>query len=156
MLLLIGLSAGNRSLLQPLAGLSGGGSAGAPVTSSKLQFKTIKGLAGLEQAMQQARGKTVMLDFYADWCISCKEMEAFTFSDPQVQAALADTVLLKADVTPNDAQDKELYKHFGIIGPPSIMFFDTAGNELRAYRVVGFMPAKQFAEHVRAAFASAK
>ncbi len=152
-LLLIGLSAGNRSLLQPLANFSGG-DGGSQVTSTKLQFKVIKGLVGLEQAMQQAKGKTVMLDFYADWCISCKEMEAFTFSDPKVQAALADTVLLKADVTPNDAQDKELYKHFGIIGPPSIMFFDKNGNELKAYRVVGFMPADQFAAHVRAAFAA--
>jgi thiol:disulfide interchange protein DsbD len=92
-----------------------------------------------------------MLDFYADWCVSCKEMEVLTFTDPAVQQALANTVLLQADVTPNDEQDKALYKHFGIIGPPSIMFFDNAGNERRNYRVVGFMPADKFSSHVERA-----
>ena len=157
LILLVGLAAGNRSLLQPLAGIGGSAGVSMPAAkSSKLQFTTIKGLDGFNQALAQARGKTVMLDFYADWCISCKEMEAFTFSDAGVQAALADTVLLKADVTANDEQDKALYKHFGIIGPPSIMFFDRNGNELRQYRVVGFMPAAEFSRHVQAAFASAQ
>ena len=157
LILLVGLAAGNRSLLQPLAGIGGGAGVSMPAAkSSKLQFTTIKGLDGFNQALAQARGKTVMLDFYADWCISCKEMEAFTFSDAGVQAILAETVLLKADVTANDEQDKALYKHFGIIGPPSIMFFDKNGNELRQYRVVGFMPAAEFARHVQAAFASAQ
>ena len=78
-------------------------------------------------------------------------MEAFTFSDPAVQKALDGVVLLQADVTPNDAKDTELYKHFGIIGPPSIMFFGTDGKEHRNYRVVGYMPADQFSEHVNRA-----
>ena len=89
-----------------------------------------------------------MLDFYADWCVSCKEMEAFTFADPAVKKALEGVVLLQADVTPNDEKDTELYKHFGIIGPPSIMFFGADGLERRNYRVVGFMPAEQFSQHV--------
>jgi len=93
----------------------------------------------------------VMLDFYADWCVSCKEMEVFTFADPAVKKALEGVVLLQADVTPNDEIDKALYKHFGIIGPPSIMFFDANGNERKNYRVVGYMPAEQFSQHVKRA-----
>ena len=122
--------------------------------SSHLAFRQIKGVDGLNAALADARaqGKTVMLDFYADWCISCKEMEALTFTDPDVQLALADSILLQADVTPNDEKDVALYKHFGIIGPPSIMFFDKDGNERKNYRVVGFVPADKFAAHVRSAF----
>jgi thiol:disulfide interchange protein DsbD len=90
-----------------------------------------------------------MLDFSADWCISCKEMEHFTFSDAGVQEALAHFVLLQADVTPNDAQDKALYKRFGIFGPPAIIFFDTNGQEQRNYRVVGFMAADEFLQHLK-------
>lgn len=93
-----------------------------------------------------------MLDFYADWCVSCKEMENYTFTDPAVQNALKDTVLLQADVTPNDAQDNALYKHFNIFGPPAIIFYDAQSNELKPYRVVGYMPAEQFSQHVQNAF----
>ena len=90
-----------------------------------------------------------MLDFYADWCISCQKMEYFTFSDAKVQQSQAHFVLLKADVTPNDEQDQILYKHFGIFGPPAILFFDPNGNEQRNYRVVGFMPADKFNQHLK-------
>jgi thiol:disulfide interchange protein DsbD len=150
--LIIGLAAGGRDVFNPLKGLSVGGGT-QHEQASHLAFKQVKGVEGLDAALAEAQtqGKTVMLDFYADWCISCKEMEAFTFTDPAVQAALADTVLLQADVTPNDEKDKALYKRFGIIGPPSIMFFDTQGEELRNYRVVGFVPADEFAQHVRRA-----
>ncbi len=151
-ILIIGLAAGGRDVFNPLKGigLSGGSSA---EQVSHLAFKQIKGVDGLNAALADAKsqGKTVMLDFYADWCISCKEMEAFTFVDPAVQQALANTILLQADVTPNDEKDKALYKRFSIIGPPSIMFFDTQGNELKNYRVVGFMPADQFSAHVNRA-----
>ena len=149
--LIIGLAAGGRDVFNPLKGLSVGGSHSEQ--ASHLAFKQIKGVEGLDAAMAEAKaqGKTVMLDFYADWCISCKEMEALTFTDPAVQAALADTVLLQADVTPNDEQDKALYKRFGIIGPPSIMFFDAQGMERKNYRVVGFMPADEFAQQVNRA-----
>ncbi len=152
LILLIGLASGSRNLFQPLQGLSMG-SSNASATHA-LAFRQIKGVAGLNAALASAKGKPVMLDFYADWCVSCKEMESFTFSDPAVQQALAGSVLLQADVTPNDAQDTELYKHFGIIGPPSIMFFDKDGVEMRNMRVVGYMPAAEFKAHIERAFKS--
>ncbi len=151
-IILLGLASGNRNLFQPLKGLAVGGSS-AQQQVAHLEFKQIKGVKGLNAALAEARaaGKPVMLDFYADWCVSCKEMEVLTFADPAVQKALEGVVLLQADVTPNDEMDTELYKHFGIIGPPSIMFFGADGIERRNYRVVGFMPAKEFSEHVRKA-----
>ena len=85
-----------------------------------------------------------MLDFYADWCVSCKEMEAFTFSNPAVQARLAGFKLLKADVTANSADDKALLARFGLFGPPGILFFDKTGSEVKAVRVVGFQAADDF------------
>ena len=152
-ILLIGLASGGRDVFHPLRGINLGEGTTTAEHVSHLPFKQIKGIVELNAALAEAKaqGKTVMLDFYADWCISCKEMEAFTFSDPAVQQALTDTVLLQADVTPNDDQDRALYKHFGIIGPPSIMFFDKNGNELKNYRVVGFMPADQFNTHLQQA-----
>lgn len=93
-----------------------------------------------------------MMDFYADWCVSCKEMESLTFNDPAVLNILSDTVLLQADVTANDEQDKSLYKHFKIIGPPAIIFYNAQGEELKPYQVVGYMPADKFSAHVKQAF----
>ncbi len=150
-ILMIGVASGSQQIFQPLKVLAGGGS--HAVAEQHLQFKKIKGLDGLNQALAEAtaQNKTVMLDFYADWCISCKEMESFTFTDPNVQSALKNTVLLQADVTPNDEKDKELYDHFKIVGPPAIMFYDTNGNELKGYRVVGYMPADKFSAHVKQA-----
>jgi thiol:disulfide interchange protein DsbD len=153
-IILLGLASGNRNVFQPLKGLNvGSGSTGAAVQADHLNFIQIKGVDGLnkELAKAKAAGKTVMLDFYADWCVSCKEMEAFTFTDPAVQDALAGVVLLQADVTPNDDKDTGLYKHFGIIGPPSIMFFGVDGKERRNYRVVGYMAAEKFSGHVERA-----
>ncbi len=149
-ILLIGVASGGQQMLQPLKGLV---SSSSHSTEQHLSFKQIKGLDGLNQALAEAKAqnKNVMLDFYADWCISCKEMESFTFTDPNVQAALKDTILLQADVTPNDEQDKALYKHFNIIGPPAIMFYDKDGNELKPYRVVGFMSADKFSTHINKA-----
>ena len=147
-IILIGLASGNRNIFQPLKGLAN--SSSSVSQAEHLNFIQIKGVAGFNAELAKARaaGKPVMLDFYADWCVSCKEMEALTFADPAVQKALAGVVLLQADVTPNDAKDSELYKHFGIIGPPSIMFFDSSGQEQRNYRVVGYMPAEQFSQHI--------
>lgn len=85
-----------------------------------------------------------MLDFYADWCTSCKEMEKLTFSDTKVQAALADTVLLQADVTENNKDDQALLKHFGLFGPPGIIFFDANGQEITGIRTIGFQDAARF------------
>lgn len=87
-----------------------------------------------------------MLDFYADWCVSCKEMERYTFTDAAVQEALTNAVLLKADVTANDADDQALLQRFGIFGPPTIAFWRADGVEQKNYRVVGFMPAAEFAK----------
>ncbi len=150
-LLVVGAAVGHGNLFQPLKGLTLGGAAGE--RQQEGFFKQVKGLEGFQAALAEAnaRGKPVMLDFYADWCVSCKEMEHFTFSDAGVQKALENVVLLQADVTPNDELDKELYKHFGIHGPPAIMFFNPRGEELRGYRVVGFKPAEEFREHVEQA-----
>ncbi len=149
--LLAGLALGNRDPLQPLAGI---GSGTAAVKDESLSFTPIKSVADLQRAVAQAsaEGRPAMLDFYADWCISCKEMDAYVFTDAQVHAALADVVLLRADVTANDAADQALLKHFGIYGPPGIMFFDKAGNELKADAVVGYMPADRFRRHILDAF----
>ncbi len=152
-IMIIGVAAGNRNMFQPLQGLATNSGAGhGQQAAQHLAFKQIKGVDGLNAALAEAKGKTVMLDFYADWCVSCKEMEAFTFADAGVQQALANSVLLQADVTPNDELDKALYKHFGIIGPPSIMFFNAEGDELRNFRVVGYVPADKFSAHIRRAF----
>ncbi len=154
-IILLGLASGNRNVFQPLKGLNigAGNTSGMVAQAEHLNFIQVKGVDGLnaELAKAKAAGKTVMLDFYADWCVSCKEMEAFTFADPAVQSALEGVVLLQADVTPNDEKDTELYKHFGIIGPPSIMFFGADGEERRNYRVVGYMAAEKFSGHVKRA-----
>jgi len=138
--LLIGALAGSRDPLQPLAGLRGQAVA---AESKKLPFEPVASLAELE-AKVMAAGQPVMLDFYADWCVSCKEMERFTFSDPAVQARLAGFKLLKADVTANNADDKALLARFGLFGPPGILFFDGTGKERKSVRIVGFQDAATF------------
>ncbi len=150
-ILVIGLASGGRSLFKPLENMSFSSTGTAVHQSTHLTFRQIKGIEGLNAALEEARAQNqpVMLDFYADWCVSCKEMEALTFTDPDVHKALAGVMLLQADVTPNDELDTALYKHFGIIGPPSIMFFDRQGQELKSSRIVGFMNAENFAAHVR-------
>ena len=109
-----------------------------------LQFSRIKNIAELDRRVVQARGQIVMLDFYADWCISCKEMERFTFSDTNVQAKLKNTILLQADVTENSESDQALLKRYGLFGPPGILFFDAKGKELGDFRVMGYQDAAQF------------
>jgi thiol:disulfide interchange protein DsbD len=99
-------------------------------------------------AAASAAGQPVMLDFYADWCVSCKEMEKFTFTQPNVQQALANVVLLKADVTANDDIDQALLKHFGLFGPPATIFYGTDGKERRSLRLIGFEKADAFAARV--------
>jgi thiol:disulfide interchange protein DsbD len=158
-LMLVGALAGRSDPLQPLAGVVGtpsgsaSGDAADAVRPGK-HFKRIKSGAELDAAIAAANaaGKTVMLDFYADWCVSCIEMEKYTFPDPSVQAALANTVLLQADVTANDDVDQALMQRFGILGPPSILFFGPDGAEKKDYRVVGFKPATEFAPHIQQAF----
>jgi len=150
--LIVGAAAGGSSIITPLKGIVGNGVAHAD--ESHLQFEKIKGVEGLNAALAKAKAqnKTVMLDFYADWCVSCKEMETLTFADPAVKSALSNTLLIQADVTANDEQDKALYKHFKIIGPPAIIFYNAQAEELTAYKVVGYMPAEKFTAHVKQAF----
>lgn len=147
-LLLVGVAAGGRDPWQPLRGI--GLVANATGTAQQPRFRTVKTVAEVEQAVSAANGRPVMLDFYADWCVSCKEMERDTFTDPSVQSALADLVTLRADVTANDAADQALLKHFGLIGPPAILFFGPDGQERSALRVVGFLEATPFAAQLRA------
>jgi thiol:disulfide interchange protein DsbD len=116
-----------------------------------LPFRPVTSLAQLDQevARAHAQGRGVLVDFTAAWCTSCREMERYTFSDPQVQAALRDAVLLRADVTDNNADDQALLKRFGIFGPPTIAFYGSDGQERPAYRVVGYMKAEPFAARTR-------
>ncbi|HVA55984.1 MAG TPA: protein-disulfide reductase DsbD [Gammaproteobacteria bacterium] len=153
-ILLVGAAIGGSDPFQPLARLKTASLATRSTHSQGLRFSRIKTLADLNQALAQAsrNHQTVMLDFYADWCVSCKEMQHGAFVDPGVLAALANTVLLQADVTANDAGDQALLKHFGIYGPPSIMFFDASGQELTGLRVVGYMDARDFEMRIHQIF----
>ena len=143
---LIGALSGAQDILRPLGTL---GRAEAQV-STTLQFSRIKSVEELDQRISQANGQAVMLDFYADWCVSCKEMERFTFSDENVQNLLKPALLLQADVTAYDEVDKALLKRFGLYGPPGILFFDALGKELTDFRVVGYQDAAQFTKTLRA------
>ena len=145
---IVGAAAGGTDPLQPLARFSSkselGAAAGAP------QFVAVHSVAELDAALRSP-GRPVMLDFYADWCVSCKEMERFTFADPAVQRRLAGALLLRADVTANNAQDRELLRRFRLFGPPGTIFFDASGREIGAARVVGFQTTSRFLETLRTA-----
>ncbi|MFA7399556.1 MAG: protein-disulfide reductase DsbD [Sideroxydans sp.] len=143
---LIGALSGARDILRPLGNL---GRATAEASHS-LVFERVKSNAELDTRIAQVAGKTVMLDFYADWCVSCKEMERFTFSDAGVQAKLKDTILLQADVTANNADDKALLQRFQLFGPPATLFFDKQGKEMADFRVTGYQNAVQFNDSLRA------
>ncbi|HKX59528.1 MAG TPA: protein-disulfide reductase DsbD [Steroidobacteraceae bacterium] len=151
-IMMIGAAAGGHDPLQPLRGatLPGfGGQAGA-TASEALPFRRIASVGDLDRelAAAQAAGQPVMLDFYADWCVSCKEMEKYTFSVPEVQQDLAGFVLLKADVTANSEADQALFRRFGVYGPPTTAFFGTQGRECRAFRLVGYVKADDFRSHL--------
>jgi thiol:disulfide interchange protein DsbD len=145
--LLVGAGLGSTNPLAPIPQFA--------EKQTHLAFKRFKTVADLERevAAASASGRAVMVDFYADWCVSCIEMEHKTFTQPEVQAALANVVLLQADVTKNDDEDKALYVHFGIVGPPTIAFYGADGKERRNFRVVGFMKAAEFAAVARQAVA---
>ena len=134
---LAGVATGGNAPFAPLAHL---GASPAHAT----EFRRVKSVAELDAILAAAPGKTVMLDFYADWCVSCKEMEKFTFSDPRVQAEFGSMLLLQADVTANDEHDKAMLKRFGLFGPPGIIFFDPAGAEITNTRVIGYQNTDKF------------
>ncbi|HCU1806199.1 TPA: protein-disulfide reductase DsbD [Klebsiella aerogenes] len=124
---------------------------GAPAVQQQahLEFTRVSTVDELNQALAQAKGKPVMLDLYADWCVACKEFEKYTFSAPEVRQALKETVLLQVDVTKNSAQDAALLKHLQVLGLPTILFFNPQGEEQPAQRVTGFMDAAAFSAHLR-------
>jgi thiol:disulfide interchange protein DsbD len=134
---LVGAATGGRDALAPLAHLTG-------QAHQELAFKRIKTVEDLDRELANTGGKTVMLDFYADWCVSCKEMEKLTFVDPRVQAKLADTILLQVDVTANDAADKAMLKRFKLFGPPGIILFGADGVEIPDSRVIGYQNPEKF------------
>ena len=149
MLLMIGAASGGSNVFKPLEGLLSKDQAG-DVRSNTLSFQMIKGIDGLQSVLDQAvsEDKYVMLDFYADWCITCKEMERKTFTDPGVHQMLSDVILLQADVTENDELDKALLKKFSLFGPPAILFFNKQGVEEKSHRLVGFMKIEDFLKHL--------
>ncbi|HCN89326.1 MAG TPA: protein-disulfide reductase DsbD [Oxalobacteraceae bacterium] len=134
---LVGAATGGRDALSPLAHLTG-------ANHPRAAFTRVRTVADLDAALASASGKTVLLDFYADWCVSCKEMEKLTFTDPRIQLRFADMLLLQADVTANDPDDKALLKRFKLFGPPGIIFFDKQGAEIRGGRVIGYQDADRF------------
>ena len=144
--LLVGAWSGARSPLQPLQGVW---SASAATQRPPLAFTRVQSLSALAQQLKAAKGKPVMLDFYADWCVSCKEYEQFVFSDAAVQSALRGVVLLQADVTDNLAEDAALLKQFSLFGPPGIVFFDTQGQRQQPV-IKGYQDAEQFLRTLRA------
>ncbi|AIY39584.1 Cytochrome c-type biogenesis protein DsbD [Collimonas arenae] len=135
---LVGGITGGRDVLAPLAHL-GGAQQGAHT-----QFVRVKSVAELDAALAQTNGKPALLDFYADWCVSCKEMEKFTFTDPRVQTRFGDMILLQIDVTANNADDKAMLKRFNLFGPPGIIFFDGKGQEVPRGRVIGYQNSDKF------------
>ncbi len=143
-----------------VAAANGGGTVLKPfnkqnisINTEALSFKTVSNLVELEKELKRAKaeGKSVMLDFYADWCITCHEMEEYTFTDPVVQKTLQQVVLLKVDVTRNNDDDKAFLKQFDLFGPPAILFFNKDAVEIKSHRLVGFVKANPFVEHVNQA-----
>ena len=144
---LVGAASGGRDVLQPLSHLAARGEAPAAgeAAAGEVQFTRVRSNAELDAVLAQST-RPVMLDFYADWCVSCREMERFTFTDAGVAQRMAGMVLVQADVTANNADDRALLKRFRLFGPPGIMFFEPGGKEIAEARVVGFQDAKRFTE----------
>ncbi|MBI2992975.1 MAG: protein-disulfide reductase DsbD [Gammaproteobacteria bacterium] len=152
--LIIGAASGSNDVFQPLQRLAQIGSGAAEGTA--LPFRPVANVGELREQLARANleGRPVMLDFYADWCVTCKEMEQETFPDPRVRALLDGVVLLQADVTANDGPAQELLRTYDLFGPPAILFFDSQARELRLHRVIGFLPADEFLVHLRSALSS--
>jgi thiol:disulfide interchange protein DsbD len=134
---LLGLATGGRDAWSPLAQLRG-------QHHQKTVFTRVRSVAELDAALANTGGRRVMLDFYADWCVSCIEMEKLTFTNPEVKTKLDQMLLLQADVTANNDDDKALLKRFGLFGPPGIILFDAHGTEIRGTRVIGYQAPAQF------------
>ena len=141
---LLGLATGGRDAWSPLAQLRG-------QQHQKTEFTRVRSVAELDAALANTGGRRVMLDFYAEWCVSCIEMEKLTFTNPEVKAKLDQMLLLQADVTANNDDDKALLKRFGLFGPPGIIFFDEHGAEISGARVIGYQPPAQFLQSLQKA-----
>jgi thiol:disulfide interchange protein DsbD len=149
--MLIGATLGGEDPLKPLPrGALLASTGGVTAAPAKLEFTALETVAQLDGLLAEASaaGRPVMVDFTAEWCVSCKEMEEYTFPDAGVIAALAPFMLLRADVTANDADDQALLERFRSFGPPTIAFFDSKGGEQEAFKLVGYVPAAEFAAHV--------
>lgn len=149
--LLIGVLSGSRDVLQPLSKLSIVGinnsemvQPGISDQGGHLPFQRIKTIAELDEVIQQSRNKYIMVDFYADWCISCKEMERFTFTDPRIHDRLKDVVLLQVDVTAGTPDDAALLKRFKLFGPPGILFLDRQGRDIPNIKIIGYLNKEDF------------
>ncbi len=148
---LLGAASGSTDLLQPLRGFVSGGGSSSSATAATLPFHKVKSVDDVERelAAAKAAGKPAVLDFYADWCVSCKEMEKFTFSKPEVQSALSNFVLLQSDVTANDDTDQALMKKYGIVAPPDTLFFAASGDEKRNLQLTGPEDAEKFVKRIQ-------
>ena len=142
--ILMGGLSGSQSLLQPLAGIGSHMNDSGTKNVESPQFRRIKDNLELDHALKQAAGKYVMLDFYADWCVSCKEFARYTFQDTHVQKLLKNMVLLQVDATQNTNDDWALMSRFGLFGLPGIVFFDSKGQEIKPLKVVGYQNAEKF------------
>lgn len=150
---IVGAAAGGDDWLKPLGSLRSAPS-GAVAAEQHAEFQRVKSLEDLDEALQAGGSAGTMFDFYADWCVECKRMERNTFPAPRVAALLDELQLLQADVTANDAVDQALMRRFGVIGPPAILFFDRSGEEMKAYRLVGYFEPDEFAEHLEKVLAA--
>ncbi|HEX3895871.1 MAG TPA: protein-disulfide reductase DsbD [Rudaea sp.] len=148
---LIGAAAGSNDLLQPLRGVEAGAGAAGSASAATLPFHKVKSIDDVDRELAAAKssGKPAMLDFYADWCVSCKEMEKFTFTKSEVQTALSNFVLLQADVTANDDTDQALMKHYGIVAPPDTIFFAASGAEQHSLQLTGPEDADNFVKRIQ-------
>jgi len=147
---LLGAALGSKDTVQPLRGMFASGGAGAGSAEQQVMWRKIKTVDDLQRELALARSaqRTVMLDFYADWCTYCKQMERQTFSDPTVAGLMSRMVLLKADVTKQDDADKALQDHIGIPAPPAMIFWTAGGEEIRHLRLLGFKGPEPFAQHL--------
>lgn len=148
LLLLIGAASGGGTLLQPLEAWA---QPASMPSAPRVETLSIRGLDALQETLDQAAGRPVVVDFYADWCVSCKVMERTVFAQPEVVQALSGAVRIQPDVTANDALDRQLLQHYGVVGPPTLLFLDAQGRELEDLRLVGEVSANRFLHHLQRA-----
>jgi thiol:disulfide interchange protein DsbD len=146
--LLVGAYSGSRDILQPLTALRLASEGKTSAPRPDLPFYTVSTVAQLDDHLRQAAGTPVMVDFYAEWCVSCKELDRFTFSDPRVQEKLKTISLVRVDVTEGTMEQAALLKRFQLYGPPGIVFFDGNGNEIQSQRIIGYLDADRFLERL--------